>query len=264
MKKLLTAGLADRHGVQPPKATRFSTRSKSAAPADGTTSPWTTVNRRALRLARRHRGSGGPNAGKVVGQITQLARRARHRRRARLNKGFITNGQSNSVTIFDLKTLAKTGEPATGPEPRRHLLRAQDAAHLHHSTAAPTIPPPSTPRPTRSWPPSRWARSRKLRRWMAPASSTSTSKNSSEVVEIDAAKPAVTRRVVAGPREGPSGPGHRRQEQEALLRVRQQDDGRHRHRHHEGDRHAGHRHRPDAAGFDSGLAWRSAPTATAP
>ena len=33
------------------------------------------------------------------------------------NKGFITNGQSNSVTIFDLKTLAKTGEPATGKNP---------------------------------------------------------------------------------------------------------------------------------------------------
>jgi DNA-binding beta-propeller fold protein YncE len=34
-----------------------------------------------------------------------------------LNKGFISNGQSNSVTIFDLKTLAKTGEPATGMNP---------------------------------------------------------------------------------------------------------------------------------------------------
>src|SRR5882724_12006823 len=34
-----------------------------------------------------------------------------------LNKGFITNGQSNSVTVFDLKTLQKTGEPATGRNP---------------------------------------------------------------------------------------------------------------------------------------------------
>ena len=32
-------------------------------------------------------------------------------------KGFITNGQSNSVTIFDLKTLAKVGEPQTGQNP---------------------------------------------------------------------------------------------------------------------------------------------------
>ncbi len=34
-----------------------------------------------------------------------------------LNNGFITNGQSNSVTIFDLKTLAKFGEPAAGKNP---------------------------------------------------------------------------------------------------------------------------------------------------
>ena len=34
-----------------------------------------------------------------------------------LDKGFITNGQSNSVTVFDLKTLAKVGEPATGKNP---------------------------------------------------------------------------------------------------------------------------------------------------
>ena len=32
-------------------------------------------------------------------------------------RGFISNGQSNSVTIFDLKTLEKTGEPATGQNP---------------------------------------------------------------------------------------------------------------------------------------------------
>src|SRR5947207_15793343 len=28
-----------------------------------------------------------------------------------LNKGFITNGQSGSITAFDLKTFEKTGEP---------------------------------------------------------------------------------------------------------------------------------------------------------
>ena len=48
-----------------------------------------------------------------------------------LDKGFISNGQSNSVTVFDLKTLAKLGEPATGTEPRRHLLRAEDPAGVH-------------------------------------------------------------------------------------------------------------------------------------
>ena len=56
-------------------------------------------------------------AGKVVGQITQLHGVHGIAVAPRVNKGFITNGQSNSVTIFDLKTLEKTGEPATGQNP---------------------------------------------------------------------------------------------------------------------------------------------------
>src|SRR5215471_3590305 len=34
-----------------------------------------------------------------------------------LNKGFITNGQTGSITTFDLKTFEKTGEPAVGKNP---------------------------------------------------------------------------------------------------------------------------------------------------
>ena len=34
-----------------------------------------------------------------------------------LNKGFITNGQTISITTFDLKTFEKTGEPAVGKNP---------------------------------------------------------------------------------------------------------------------------------------------------
>ena len=36
---------------------------------------------------------------------------------AELNKGFISNGQSNSVTVFDLSTFAKTAEIQTGQNP---------------------------------------------------------------------------------------------------------------------------------------------------
>ena len=36
---------------------------------------------------------------------------------AELNKGFISNGQSNSVTVFDLSTFAKTAEIPTGQNP---------------------------------------------------------------------------------------------------------------------------------------------------
>src|SRR6266568_3771437 len=58
-----------------------------------------------------------PDAGKVVGQITELHGVHGIAVAPDLNRGFITNGQSNSVTVFDLKTLAKLGEPATGKNP---------------------------------------------------------------------------------------------------------------------------------------------------
>src|SRR5689334_13948077 len=48
------------------------------------------------------------SAGKVVGQITQLHGVHGIALAPALNKGFISNGQSNSVTVFDLKTLEKT------------------------------------------------------------------------------------------------------------------------------------------------------------
>src|SRR5580692_2648155 len=57
-----------------------------------------------------------PDAGKVVGTISQLHGVHGIAIANDLNRGFITNGSntSNSVTIFDLKTLAKLGEPAVG------------------------------------------------------------------------------------------------------------------------------------------------------
>ena len=58
-----------------------------------------------------------PDSGKVVGSIDQLHGVHGIAIAADMNRGFITNGQSNSVTVFDLKTLAKTGEPAAGKNP---------------------------------------------------------------------------------------------------------------------------------------------------
>src|SRR5262245_43118875 len=58
-----------------------------------------------------------PDVGKVVGQIKDLHGVHGIAVAPDLNKGFITNGQSNSVTVFDLKTLEKLGEPATGRNP---------------------------------------------------------------------------------------------------------------------------------------------------
>src|SRR5215475_2766901 len=57
------------------------------------------------------------DSGKVVGQIAQLHGVHGIAVAPDLNKGFITNGSSNSTTVFDLKSLQKTGEPATGTNP---------------------------------------------------------------------------------------------------------------------------------------------------
>src|SRR5215831_12074524 len=58
-----------------------------------------------------------PDAGKIVGTISGLHGVHGIAIANDLGKGFITNGQSNSVTFFDLKTLAKGAEPAVGKNP---------------------------------------------------------------------------------------------------------------------------------------------------
>jgi len=78
-------------------------------------------------------------AGKPVGQITQLHGVHGIAVAGDVGKGFISNGQSNSVTIFDLKTLEKTGEPATGQnpdaicdEPKTQRILRRDPFLLHY------------------------------------------------------------------------------------------------------------------------------------
>src|SRR5579883_3263281 len=58
-----------------------------------------------------------PDAGKVVGAISGLHGVHGIAIANDLGKGFITNGQSNSVTFFDLKTFAKGNEPTAGKNP---------------------------------------------------------------------------------------------------------------------------------------------------
>ena len=135
-----------------------------------------------------------------------------------LGKGFITNGQSNSVTIFDLKTLAKTGEPAAGTESRRHLLRAEDQARLHHQWHArndSTAIDAKTNEIVEHLPGRRQARNSARR--MAPASSTSTSKTPAKWWRSMPPSPPSPRRASLAPVRRPVRPGHRREEQEAVL-----------------------------------------------
>ena len=121
-----------------------------------------------------------------------------------LNKGFISNGQSNSVTVFDLKTLGKTGEPATGqnpdsicyePKTKRVFTfngRSNDATAIDAKTNEIAGDFPGGPKPEFCV--------------VDGAGKVYVNlEDTSEIVEIDAAKPAVTRRAPLAPCEGPSG-----------------------------------------------------------
>ncbi len=141
---------------------------------------------------------------KVAGQITQLHGVHGIAVAPGFGKGFITNGQSNSVTIFDLKTLAKVGEPQTGQnpdsvcfEPKTKLIFTFNG-RSNDSTAI----DPKTNEVIKTFP---------LGGKPEECAVDGTGKiyvnleSSSEIVEIDAAKQAVLRHASLSPCESPSG-----------------------------------------------------------
>jgi YVTN family beta-propeller protein len=144
------------------------------------------------------------DSGKVVGQVTQLHGVHGIAVAPDLGKGFISNGQSNSVTVFDLKTLAKTGEPATGqnpdsicydPKTRRVFTfngRSNDATAIDAKTNEIVKSFPVGEKP-------------EFCVVDGAGKIYVNLENTSEIVEIDAAKPDVTRRAPLAPCEGPSG-----------------------------------------------------------
>src|SRR5713226_1711764 len=145
-----------------------------------------------------------PDSGKVVGQITQLHGVHGIAIAPELGKGFISNGQSNSVTVFDLKTLAKTGEPATGqnpdaicyePKTRRVFTfngRSNDSTAIDARTGEIVATFPVGDKP-------------EFCVVDGAGKMYVNIENASEIVEVDAAKPGVTRRAPLAPCEGPSG-----------------------------------------------------------
>jgi DNA-binding beta-propeller fold protein YncE len=145
-----------------------------------------------------------PDAGKVVGAIEQLHGVHGIAIANDLGKGYITNGQSNSVTIFDLKSLAKTGEPATGKNPDAVCYEAKTKRvfTFNHTGNDATSIDAKTGEVLKTFP-------------LGPAPEFCVSddaghlyanlEGSSEVIEIDAAKNEVTRRASTLPCEGPSG-----------------------------------------------------------
>src|SRR5579864_4795266 len=143
-------------------------------------------------------------AGKVVGQITQLHGVHGVAVAPEFGKGFITNGQSNSVTIFDLKSLSKVGEPQTGQNPdsvcfepkTKHIFTFNGRSN--DSTAI----DPKTNEVIKSFP---------VGGKPEECAGDGTGKiyvnieDTSEIVEIDATKPAVLRHMSLSPCESPSG-----------------------------------------------------------
>jgi len=142
--------------------------------------------------------------GKPVGQISQLHGVHGIAVAGDVGKGFISNGQSNSVTIFDLKTLEKTGEPATGQNPDAicYEPKTQRIFTMNGRSNDSTAINAKNNEIVGSFPigekPENCAVDGAGKLYV-------NIENSSEVVEIDAAKPGVTRRASLAPCEGPSG-----------------------------------------------------------
>jgi YVTN family beta-propeller protein len=145
-----------------------------------------------------------PKAGKVIGQITQLHGVHGIAVVSDLGKGFITNGASNSVTIFDLKTLAKVGEPQTGQNPdsvcfepkTRHIFTFNGRSN--DSTAI----DPKTNEVIKSF-----ALGGKPEECAADGTGKiyANLEDSSEIIEIEAATTTVLRHASLAPCESPSG-----------------------------------------------------------
>jgi DNA-binding beta-propeller fold protein YncE len=144
------------------------------------------------------------DAGKVLGTIPQLHGVHGIAIAPELNKGFISNGQSNSVTVFDLKTLAKLGEPATGQnpdaicyEPKTQRVftfngRSNDSTAIDAKTNEIVATFPLNGKP-------------EFCVVDGAGKIYNNLEDKSEVIEIDAAKPSVLRRTSLAPGESPSG-----------------------------------------------------------
>lgn len=144
------------------------------------------------------------DSGKPVGSIPQLHGVHGVALAPDMNKGFISNGQSNSVTVFDVKTLAKSGEPATGMnpdsicyEPKTQRVftfngRSNDSTAINAKTGEPLTTFPVGGKPE-----------------FCVADGAGklyvNLEDKGAIVEIDAAKPAVLRTGSIAPCQSPSG-----------------------------------------------------------
>jgi DNA-binding beta-propeller fold protein YncE len=147
-----------------------------------------------------------PDAGKIVGTIPQLHGVHGIAIANDLNRGFITNGSntSNSVTIFDLKTLAKIGEPAAGkgPDAVCYEPKTKRVFAINHGGTDATAIDAKTGEVIKSFP---TGASGEFCQTDGNGTVFVNLEDSSELLQIDAAKMEVTKRLSLAPGEGPSG-----------------------------------------------------------
>jgi len=144
------------------------------------------------------------DAGKVVGDIPDTQGVHGIAIAPALNKGFTSNGRANTVTVFDLKTLKAQVQVKTGDNPdsirfepvtSRVLTfngRSNDSSVIDAKTNSVVATIPLKGKPEFSVADGRGKIYANL-------------EDTNEIVEIDAAKAAVTKRYSIAPCDGPSG-----------------------------------------------------------
>lgn len=147
-----------------------------------------------------------PDAGKVVGTIPQLHGVHGIAIANDLGRGFITNGSNtaNSVTIFDLKTLQKLGEPVAGkgPDAVCYEPKTKRVFAINHQGQDATAIDAKTGEVLKSFP---TGPTGEFCQTDGNGTLFVNLEDPSELLEIDAAKMAVTKRLSLAPCEGPSG-----------------------------------------------------------
>lgn len=147
-----------------------------------------------------------PDAGKVIGTISQLHGVHGIAIAADLNRGFITNGSNtaNSVTIFDLKTLQKVGEPAAGkgPDAVCYEPKTKRVFAMNHQGTDATAIDAKTGEVLKSFPTGPTA---EFCATDGNGTLFGNLEDSAELMQIDAAKMEVTKKLSLAPCEHPSG-----------------------------------------------------------
>ena len=147
-----------------------------------------------------------PDAGKIVSTIPQLHNVHGIAIANDLNRGFITNGgnTSNSVTIFDLKTFAKVGEPATGKNPDAvcYEPKTKRVFSINHSDTTATAIDAKTGEVLKTIP---TGPTGEFCQTDGNGTLFVNLEDSAELLQIDAASMSVTKKISLAPCEGPSG-----------------------------------------------------------